>query len=937
MDRREEYDFQKDVYASLIRIANYRAFSFLSGERKSCNNDTVFFYRLLNDTARLIERAFRKGKLIAVSTEHFLDDYKRVVNDATAYLAFLHQEELNDLTDKLFDSMSNVDTRFKNVFDRYWRDNCLRSVKVLYYRYLRTNSGTPKYVGLGPEASKMMYNKIVNFVGEIKYKLNELTNPQPVAPVILAPINEVVATPAPATTLALPEDDEIRFLTYAYDKIAVHEFPESAILLSVLRSRSASEGVFFDKVLHMDIASARKEMGIGEVSAKEVVRLCAMFSNIVSHPGARNVFFNREKANHAITVVENRLKLEHIRVYHSYQKFIESCHGSMLDFYLKVAVLTDETVKFQGLNREASKTLLAIFRNLLPQIESYARGAEVMPELAFTPILIKHGLKDEQIKRIVSIYQKNNHFPIFSTLNYLIDNWADARQKEIIRLSLNTVYGKPVEDLSNVAKSLGLSRERVRQLREKCLDYVLKLPVVLKNMGIRDSYQYETQSEYDFNRIREEENVDFSNEYITACMPCIDPVLTIIGNVRKALIQPSASTSCLYLVPKDLAKFFKFDKFIEVIEDILKEKRFYPYRDDLETFLRGLIHKEISDDLFYSIVKECRQILLKGYPENIINSQLYFPANARKTIPNLIEDILREFNRPMTSEEICDELNKRYHDLEQIPAKIGSNALRNNNIIAVSRSCTYALVEWNYTEKRGGTIRDIVEEYLNSLIEPIAPLRDICDYISTFRDNVKESSVKSNLLAESTNKFSLYYKGGIMYIGYTNYKVDESYILQEKRQGRRSFKESIALLEEFVKKNERFPFSSGVSDEEIRLCRFFNVCKNNIRKGILTLEEKVEIERIESEYEQFKIRKENIRTCHAKNTDNNPTSWMEHLTSYVSYITQYETLPPDCSDETFWYDDNKALYYAGKLNPDQRTAFMTLIKIVDRMNSNINS
>lgn len=944
MDRAEEYSFQKDVYTSLIRMANYRASGFLVGERKLCNNDIVFFYRLLNDTDQLLGRAFRKGKLIAASTEYFLDNYKQVVNDDMAYLAFIHQEDIAALSDQLFDSMSGVDTRFKNVFDRYWKDKCLRSVKVLYYRYLLTDSGTPKYDGLGPEASKLMYSKIVDFVGVIKDTLDGYANPKPVLPMEVTPVEEIVSLPEPEPISEpepeepeTPEEvieapaqqeveqpeitdkDEIRFLAYVYDKIVTLEFPASAILLSVLRSRSKSEGEFFEKVLSMDIAGARREMGIGEVSAKEVVRLGEMMRRIVSHPGTRAVFFNAEKAALAAPIIDRRLKSEHIRVYHSYLKFLGACNGSMVDFYLTVAGQASENVKFQGLNHNASKALLDVFTVLLTDIDSYVNGDLSQPEMTFVPILFQLKLNDEQVERIVQIAKKCGHYPAFATLSYLIDNSTNDRQKDIIRRSLKTYNGTPVEDLNEVAKSLNLSRERVRQLREDCFDLLGKYPQSFKGLDLLGDYKYEAQSEYDFNRIREEEEVNFSNEYITICIPKIDSELTLLGDARKALFQTTASATRLYLVSKRAAKLFKFDKFLDAVEEMLKEKRFFPYRDDLETFVRNLIQKELPDEDFYAIVKECRQILQKGYPDNIINSQIYFPANARKTIPNLIEDILREYNKPMTAEEICDELNKRYPDLELIPSKIGPNALRNSNIVAVSRSSTYALAEWNYTEKRGGTIRDLAVEYLNSLFQPIAPLTDICDYIAKFREDVKESSVKANLLAEANNRFGLYYKGDILHIGFTDINYGEEYVLQEKRQGRRPFKDSIERLERFIKANDRFPFTAGVEGEEARLSRFYSVAKGNQKKGSLSPEELAELERIDDTYGHLRVKKERV-------------SWDERLERFAKHITENESLPYPSSKEYAWFEENKALYDAGELEPVRAQSFAFLLKIMRRMN-----
>lgn len=950
MERPEEYSFRNDVYTTLIRFTNYKASGFLAGERKSCPDDNVFFSMLLTSSDELLGRAYRKGKMIALYSEPFLNAYRKVVNDELAYYVFIHEDELSSLTDSLIKDMSTVDTRFTNVFNKYWRDKCSRSVKNLYYRTLITDPAAAKFDGIGADPSRMMFEKILSFKASVDAYLKQYTGETPLETTEIETKSEVV-TPEPIVAPIVAEETEasveeanemypiaepqvfdttqpgsIPFLNYIYDRIVSKEYPASATLLSALRSRTEYASVFYEKVLNMDISKARKELGIGEVYAKEVNKLCSMMRVIVHNPGSRRVFEESDKAALFAPRIEKLMVSEHIRTYHSYQKFMESCNGSVLDFYLKVAGTSFTAVKFQGLNALKSRELLDTFKSLLPQIDAFLAGAKTVPAVMYNSQLHKLNLTDEQLDNILSITEKSGHFPLFTAIKYLMSKMND-RKFEIARQGLNTVYGQAVKDLNDIAPSLSISRERVRQLRDSCLDDLLSYPRTIFRAGLLDDYVYTAQSEYDFKHIRSEEEVEFSNEYITICIAISNPDLHVVGDTRKALLKTSGAVRHLYLVPSKIYKIFDFNKFILAIEDMLNEKRFYPYRDDLETFVRHLTKKSITDEDFFDIIKACRQILQKGYPDNIINSQIYFPANARKTIPNLIEDILREFNRPMTAEEICTQLNERYPDLEQIPSKIGSNALRNSNIVAVSRSSTYTLAEWNSTEKRGGTIRDIVEEYLNSLIEPIASLSDICEYVAKYRDNVKESSVKTNLMAESSNKFSLFYKGDVMYIGYSDYTFDESYVLQEKRQGRRSFKDSVALLEKFIQDNQRFPYSSGVSAEEIRLSRFLGVCKANIRKGLLEPDEQATIERIETEYKQYKGKKERI-------TKEDSVLWMDNLERYVTYITINESLPPVNSDEALWYDVNKALYDDGKFSPDKRIAFTAIIKIVERLRNN---
>ena len=882
-------------------MANYRVSGFLSIERKLCSDDNVFFTLLLTSSSELLGKAYNKGKIIAHYTEPFLDAYKIIVNDDLAYHVFVHQDDFSHIADALIKDMDTVDTRFTNAFMKYWAAKCLKSVKNLYYRILIIDPSAPKFDGLGPEPSRIMYKKLLSFKASVDNDLCKYIEEK-------------------------PSDDsaaETEFLQFVYENIVSKEYPNSAGLLCELRNRIDSDASFYEELLEMNIPKARIELGIGEVLAKEVNKMCEMLRKIVHHPGTKKVYEESNKATLFFPRIEKQMAKEHIRTYHSYQKFMDSCNGSVSEFYMRVVGMSGKDVKFPGLNWFKSQDLYNYFLNTLPQIDSFLDDEDISPTFLRNTLLHNLNLTEIQSDNIINIAKNCGHFPLFTAISYLMTKMGD-REYEIARRGLNIVYGQKIQDLNEISSSLNLSRERVRQLRANCLGKLLSFPKTLSRIGLIDEYEYDVQSDYDIQRIREEECVDFSNDFITICISIANPNLSIIGSSNKTLLKSSDSTSRLYLVPTDIHKLFDFNLFIIKIENMLKEKRFYPYRDDLESFIRVLIKKEIPDEEFYRIVKECRQILLKGYPNNIINSQLFFPANARKTIPYLIEDILREFNHPMTAEQICSVLNERYPDLEQIPSKIGANALRNSNIVAVSRSSTYTLTEWSYSEKRGGTIRDIVEEYLNSLIEPIASLTDICDQVAIYRKNVKESSIKTNLLAETSNKFSLYYKNGEMFIGFSNYTFDPLFEKQEKRHGRRSFQESITLLEQFIQENRRFPYSSGVSDEEIRLNRFLGACKYKQQKGLLAAEEQVAIDHLEEKYAHYKGNKERA-------PQEDLDQWMSQLERYVSFITINESLPLDKSKEALWYSENRVLYDKGRLSLDKRSAFSTLIKIVSRM------
>lgn len=907
MERIEEYEFRKDVYKTLTRFTNYKVFGFLSRERKSCGDDIIFFDRLMNEDEQLIAKANLKGKYVSINTLSFIKQFQCVINDSYAYYFYRNSDDIDKAVPSLYDSMSSVNAHFKNCFIRYWREKCTRSVKSMYYLFLTSDNLNPKYDGLGIQLSIQMYAKIKDFINEIKESLKLPDN--------------AVSSAKQMTPTDLNED----FYDYIYKNIAAPGFPDAAKYLELFRSRYSSKIDFYHFILGMDYEKARISFGKNEHMSREINSLCEMVRTIVNHPKAFKIFNEHDKVESLASRIDSKMSSESPRFYHAYQKFLLSCNSSITDLYLKTIGLDKNEVKFKGLSADNSKDLLDLLRRITELIDE---NLAVTVNLTSQPIhqaLQDYNLNLRQQQQIIKLFEKCGHFPLFAAISCCMSR-METRKQEISNRTLCINYDSKAEDLDGVAADLGITRERVRQLRESCLEELLHFPKIAITSDCLKDYDYRPQSNMDFNKIRHEEEVNFSNEYIIACIEAVNPSMSVVGNVRKALLKNSDYIRYLHLVPSYLSNLFDFKRFADNIEAMLKEKRFYPYRDDLEVFVKNQVDYNISETDFYEVLKECRLLLQDKYPDNIINSQLYFPANARKKIPDLIEDILREFNKPMTSEEIADQLNARYPELKQLPTKIGANALRNNNIVAVSRTSTYALTEWSNTEKRGGTIRDIAEEYLNSLIEPIAPLTDICEYISKFRNNVKPDSVKSNLLAESNNKFALYYKNDVVYIGYSDHSFDSSYIAQDKRHGRRTFEESIALLEDFIQNNHHFPLSSATDEDELRLYRFLNVCKTNLRKGILLPSHKTEINRIETQYAQFKGTKPSVIQL-----GESPEQWMAHLENYVRYITDNDSIPDSSSEEALWYNNNKRLFDSEQLPADKRSAFAALIRIARRI------
>ena len=630
------------------------------------------------------------------------------------------------------------------------------------------------------------------------------------------------------------------------------------------------------------------------------------------------VFQYRESIQYLLEPVLGLMSKQHIRVFNAFLRyFYQYCDGSVLNLYYLIHFSDFESVKYPKLREESSKSMFLQLQEIRKFIEDSVEDTE--------PRLIKkklewHSLFPDPsiVDFLVSKYKQLGYFPFFAALNRTLLS-KEEKSTSILRMCSKIYAEEEMKSLADVGKINDLTRERVRQIRSKQFRVLQSKIVKLSKTGCLEGFKYNAVKDYELKNIASREEVPFNSNFIVWVICQIDGQYKLIGNVNNVFFKFPTSTEILYAVHKTLCNHFNFTKFIESIELQLHEKRFYEERFELEQYVSHLCKKNTDTDTFYEIVKECRNILERGYPDIIVNSQLVFQQNARKPATKIIEDILRENDAPMTIDEIASVLGRDYPEMKQSSDKIRANALRNPNIIAISRTSTYTLREWAGVEgKRGGTIRELAAEYLNSLPQPIAQLSEICKYIAKFRTNVKEGNVKVNLLLEANDKYSLYFKDGLQFIGFTDWKFDDEYVKQDKRQKRLSFSDRIEQLEQFIKNNGRFPYSSSVPVEEVQLSRFYRLSLTYLKDGKLSQEDASEIERITTTYGHLKVKKERV-------------SWDEWLERFVKHITENNTLPRRSSPEYAWYEENKALFDAGQLTPEQTSSFAFLNKIVNKM------
>jgi hypothetical protein len=158
---------------------------------------------------------------------------------------------------------------------------------------------------------------------------------------------------------------------------------------------------------------------------------------------------------------------------------------------------------------------------------------------------------------------------------------------------------------------------------------------------------------------------------------------------------------------------------------------------------------------------------------------------------------------------------------------------RDNRLVNIGRSSIFGLKEWEseLDNFKGGSIRNIVSEYLLAEVEP-KHISDIAEYVLKYRPNTYERSILDNLKADEAMTF-IFFKNST--IGLKSKKYDKSFVEFNQIEfiETQSWEERYSDLAQFISTNNRLPFCSGCPAEEIRLYRWYKVQEGKIKKGKL--------------------------------------------------------------------------------------------------------
>lgn len=449
-------------------------------------------------------------------------------------------------------------------------------------------------------------------------------------------------------------------------------------------------------------------------------------------------------------------------------------------------------------------------------------------------------------------------------LIYIILNFIRAKSyaneaKESKYLRFYAQYHGIVDEpksLENIAKSEGISKERVRQLvTSDKIREVIDPVISLYNYSYiqLEAKPYFFTDDDDFALIKDKEKINCTFRAFAAifCLYFDFEYLNIDG-VEVLVSNELFKGQSLKSIIKDL----ECKSRTRIIEDIVL---------DDTNFFRGLSASEKS--LVLTIVKR------KQFPSIEVDAsdRIIIKKNSISVHLELV-NILEENGFPMFLDELYDAFKERFPDHKYE----SSEQLRSNMkspIVSIGRQSRYALEGWGY-ESNG--IKEYVYNILKDSEEPMH-INALYDRVLEFYPNTTIKSILSFIIQDENGLF-VQFEGG--FYGLTERKYIGSYVEINKEDviHRYKFEDRYKMFVEFVNEYHRFPLSSGgkveaslygwyrnvtnrvldVSDDKMEM--FAKMVKNYIHLGYPTNALEAEFLNKCNDYKDFVLKKHHLPT-----------------------------------------------------------------------------
>jgi len=579
------------------------------------------------------------------------------------------------------------------------------------------------------------------------------------------------------------------------------------------------------------------------------------------------------------------------------------------------SIFSEQNFKLTNLRNVGKKSIeeLQTFLNLIKEqieiVSVFENEDELIVEL-FNSFLTKtFGVPFTILSEIGKGYDFPNGLPVFKTLHVLIHRniLFDTKEKEVFRKGLMYSNSNTVNSLDEISETLNLSRERVRQIRKTIYDNLnstFSFINVLENDSI-NLYGIDFNSDMIIldDEIISEINTKEKNSFNTLFVNKILSVFygntfSLIGNEENTICQRIIRTAhnwkSTYLIKKEIVNSFDFESFINDVSTRLADRIEEDYSFHFETYISKFRIENLEDELD-NILDICEHLLFSEFEISLdVHDDIVFKRNTKKQVYEYSYEALEQLGEPSKVQQIFRKVKELYPDFNTNESKIRASMKQNNGFVPFGRTSVFGLKIWEEEQDiRGGTIRDISEEFLSMQKTP-KHIDEITEYVNRYRDT-NAKNIYANLKMEENNRF-VFFSGLLIGLKSKTYINTDYTKVEDKQVIRKTWEESFQLLEEFAQNNNRLPFSTGDELEE-RLYRFLNVQLNRAEKGKV---EESKLKQLTHLCDKFGFKKGKRRNSKSTN---------ETYTELMNFILKERRLPT-ANNEAKLY---RFLYTQGKL------------------------
>jgi hypothetical protein len=438
---------------------------------------------------------------------------------------------------------------------------------------------------------------------------------------------------------------------------------------------------------------------------------------------------------------------------------------------------------------------------------------------------------------------------IFKVTEFLISRNAFFEKNEniIFTNGFNIFNNQKSLNLDDLSKNLSISRERIRQIRKGVLTSLIPKLYFIQNIdekpfqrcGIDENTTFLHIDKELNDKINEKNRTIFSEEFNTILFHVYySREFDLIGDLNDVILHKIVNSrekhnwKYIYLVRKEISNLFNFNEFINDIFRRINDRIDDDYSFNFLSYIRDF-SKNASNQELTLIAAAAENIILQEFSIFLdFNEDITFHRNSFKQVYEYAYEALQMIGKPATITSIREKIQELNPGLITNDDKVRPALKRKNGFVPIGRTSTFGLKEWEkeIDDFKGGTIREIITEFLNNSPNPKST-SEISEYVKRFRPNTNEVSIISNLKLDQSNTF-IFFKNSLVGLSFKKYGDSFKYVVKIKKE-KKTWDERFHEFNTFALAEKRLPLSSSKNLDEITLYRWLNIQLRKIESNTL--------------------------------------------------------------------------------------------------------